>query len=68
MEKKCNGSRILIEHYFLNNPNATVKKKYAENLGICALCWFYIPGKSYSYIKPTFHQKSNECKPERDSL
>lgn len=42
-EKRCIGTRIRIEHYFLKNDNANAVQKYAEHLGYCSLCWSAIP-------------------------
>ena len=54
--KKCTGTRIRIEHFFLPNPNASIPQKYAENLGYCPVCWLAIP-RSNSIISPSSFQK-----------
>ena len=55
--KKCHGTRIGIEHYFLPNPNASVPQKYAENLGYCPVCWLFIPNSNSIISVGSFQKK-----------
>ncbi len=43
LAKRCKGTRISIEHYFLANPNGGPTTKWAENLGYCGVCFSMIP-------------------------
>ena len=67
--KICKGSAISIPHYFLSNPNAGIKQKYAENLGYCPICWHSIPSSSYSYLgSPSYKNQAGVPTPEKDTL
>ena len=55
--KKCHGTRIRIEHFFLPNPNATTAQKYAENLGYCRVCWLSIPASNSIISVGSFEKK-----------
>lgn len=57
--KKCKGTRISIEHYFLPNPNGGVQTKWAENLGYCSVCFDGIGLERPYAIKTRFGQNRN---------
>lgn len=55
--KRCKGTKILMEHHFLPNPNASTPQKYAENLGYCPVCWLAIPRSNTIISVGSFQKK-----------
>lgn len=58
--KKCKGNRLGIEHYFLPNDNGGTQTKWAENLGYCSVCFFYIGQAPSIAIKSRFGESKNK--------
>jgi len=65
--KKCHGTKIRIEHFFLPNPNASIPQKYAENLGYCPVCWLAIP-RSNTVISTGFFEKKYAKRNDRADI